>query len=209
MTEADIPALVGIEAQSFYDAWNENMLRNEIANELTTYLVMECAGKLVGYAGFWLVAGEAQITRVAVADEERGQGYGTRLTAALVNKAWELGATAMTLEVREGNIAAQKPDEGDYEIDINETDWFSVATDGITFWYCKTNVEADAESPVLIKSCRPLDSEHGMDGSPLHFQLKVISSSIQAEPDRAVHEAWPAVKVSDGELVLVTSGVGN
>lgn len=84
------------------------MLRNEIANELTTYLVMECAGKLVGYAGFWLVAGEAQITRVAVADEERGQGYGTRLTAALVNKAWELGATAMTLEVREGNIAAQK-----------------------------------------------------------------------------------------------------
>lgn len=109
----------------------------------------------------------------------------------------------------DGNIAAQKPDEGDYEIDINETDWFSVATDGITFWYCKTNVEADEESPVLIKSCRPLDSEHGMDGSPLHFQLKVISSSIQAEPDRAVHEAWPAVKVSDGELVLVTSGVGN
>ena len=92
MTEADIPVLVAIEAQSFYDAWNENMLRNEIANELTTYLVMECAGKLVGYAGFWLVAGEAQITRVAVADEERGQGYGT----------------AMTLEVREGNIAAQK-----------------------------------------------------------------------------------------------------
>ena len=40
MTEADIPALVAIEAQSFYDAWNENMLRNEIANELTTYLVM-------------------------------------------------------------------------------------------------------------------------------------------------------------------------
>ena len=109
----------------------------------------------------------------------------------------------------DGNIAAQKPDEGDYEIDINETDWFSVATDGITFWYCKTNVEADAESPVLIKSCRPLDSEHGMDGSPLHFQLKVISSSIQAEPDRAVHEAWPAVTVSDGELVLVTSGAGN
>ena len=108
MTEADIPALVAIEAQSFYDAWNENMLRNEIANELTTYLVMECAGKLVGYAGFWLVAGEAQITRVAVTDAERGQGYGTRLTAALVSKAWELGAEAITLEVRESNIAAQK-----------------------------------------------------------------------------------------------------
>lgn len=108
MNEADIPALVSLEAESFYDAWNENMLRNEIANQLTTYLIMEVAGKLVGYAGFWLVAGEAQITRVAVLDAERGQGYGTRLTAALVNKAWELGAEAITLEVRESNLAAQR-----------------------------------------------------------------------------------------------------
>ena len=30
------------------------------------------------------------------------------LTAALINKAWELGAVAVTLEVRESNIAAQK-----------------------------------------------------------------------------------------------------
>ena len=108
MTAADIPAIVGVEAQSFYDAWNENMLLNEINNSLTTYLVMEEQGKLVGYAGFWLVAGEAQVTRVAVVEAERGQGYGTRLTAALVNKAWELGADAVTLEVRESNIAAQK-----------------------------------------------------------------------------------------------------
>lgn len=108
MNEADIQALVSLEAESFYDAWNENMLRNEISNQLTTYLIMEVAGKLVGYAGFWLVAGEAQITRVAVLEAERGQGYGTRLTAALVNKAWELGAEAITLEVRESNLAAQR-----------------------------------------------------------------------------------------------------
>ena len=108
MHEADIPALVSLEAESFYDAWNENMLRNEIANQLTTYLVMEVSGKLVGYAGFWLVAGEAQITRVAVLDAERGQGFGTRLTAALVNKAWAMGAEAITLEVRESNLAAQR-----------------------------------------------------------------------------------------------------
>lgn len=108
LAAADIPAIVKLEAESFYDAWNENMLQNELGNELTTYIVMEVAGKLMGYAGFWLVAGEAQITRVAIWDEERGQGYGTRLTAALVNKAWELGAEAITLEVRESNMAAQK-----------------------------------------------------------------------------------------------------
>jgi len=108
MTEDDLAAVVQIEAMSFYDGWNENMLRNELRNNLTYYLVMESSGKLIGYAGFWLVAGEAQITRVAITAAERGQGYGTRLTAALISKAWELGADAITLEVRESNLAAQK-----------------------------------------------------------------------------------------------------
>ena len=108
MVAKDIPDVVAIEATAFYDAWNAGMLLNELENELTTYVVMEQEGRLVGYAGFWLVAGEAQVTRVAVAEAERGQGLGTRLTAAMVNKAWELGAEAVTLEVRESNLAAQK-----------------------------------------------------------------------------------------------------
>ena len=108
LIEADIPAIEAIEATAFYDAWNENMIRNELDNALTTYVVMESEGKIIGYAGFWLVAGEAQVTRVAVLEELRGLGLGTRLTAALVNKAWELGAEAVTLEVRESNLAAQK-----------------------------------------------------------------------------------------------------
>ena len=108
MVAEDIPDVVAIEATAFYDAWNTGMLLNELENELTTYVVMEQDGRLVGYAGFWLVAGEAQVTRVAVAEAERGQGLGTRLTAAMVNKAWELGAEAVTLEVRESNLAAQK-----------------------------------------------------------------------------------------------------
>ena len=108
MVAEDIPDVVDIEATAFDDAWNAGMLLNELENELTTYVVMEQEGCLVGYAGFWLVAGEAQVTRVAVAEAERGQGLGTRLTAAMVNKAWELGAEAVTLEVRESNLAAQK-----------------------------------------------------------------------------------------------------
>ncbi len=108
MAVGDVPGVAAIEAESFYDAWNENMLQNELDNALTTYIVMEVAGALVGYAGFWLVAGEAQVTRVAVAEAERGQGFGTQLTAAMVTKAWEMGAEAVTLEVRESNVAAQK-----------------------------------------------------------------------------------------------------
>lgn len=108
MSAADIKAVTEIEAEAFFDAWNESMLLNELNNDLTHYLIMEADGRAIGYAGFWLVAGEAQVTRVAVSKAERGKNYGTCLTAALVKKAWKLDAEAITLEVRESNIAAQR-----------------------------------------------------------------------------------------------------
>ena len=55
----------------------------------------------------WLIAGEAQVTRVAVAKDERGKGLGKILTEELIAAAWAEGAEAVTLEVRKSNIAAQ------------------------------------------------------------------------------------------------------
>lgn len=104
----DIIDVCKIENSTFFDAWNESMWLDELNNSLTTYIVMEENGKVIGYAGYWLVAGEAQITRVAVAAEERERGLGTKLTAALINLAWNEGADAITLEVRQSNTAAQK-----------------------------------------------------------------------------------------------------
>lgn len=108
MSFGDIVAVTKIENCTFFDAWNESMWLDELNNSLTTYIALEENGSLIGYAGYWLVAGEAQITRVAVAPEARERGLGTRLTAALINRAWEQGADAITLEVRAGNTAAQK-----------------------------------------------------------------------------------------------------
>lgn len=108
LTAADIKQAVAIEKACFFDAWNKNMWLDELNNSLTTYLALEEDGELIGYAGFWLVAQEAQITRVAVTEAKRGFGLGAQLTAALINKAWDLDARAITLEVRAGNVAAQK-----------------------------------------------------------------------------------------------------
>ena len=108
LTAADLAAVGKIDEQSFFDVWSQSMWLDELNNSLTTYLVLEENDKVLGYAGFWLVAGEAQVTRVAIEQGERERGLGTRLTAALMNKAWELGAVAVTLEVRESNTAAQK-----------------------------------------------------------------------------------------------------
>ena len=104
----DIIDVTKIENSTFFDAWNESMWLDELNNSLTTYIAMEEGGRVIGYAGYWLVAGEAQITRVAIAPEERERGLGTLLTASLINRAWEAGADAVTLEVRQSNAAAQK-----------------------------------------------------------------------------------------------------
>lgn len=107
MQETDLETVALLEQESFHDAWNVKMLQEELSNPLTTYIVIEQEQKILGYAGFWLVAGEAQITRVAVLKNQRGQGLGNYLTAQTLAKAWELGADAVTLEVREHNLVAQ------------------------------------------------------------------------------------------------------
>ena len=48
MSAADVLAVVAMEAESFHDAWNENMVLNELNNELTHYLIMEADGRTIG-----------------------------------------------------------------------------------------------------------------------------------------------------------------
>lgn len=64
-------------------------------------------GRVVGYAGMWLVIDEAHITTIAVREGERGKGYGELLLESLVEAAAEMGADRVTLEVRVSNDVAQ------------------------------------------------------------------------------------------------------
>ncbi len=62
---------------------------------------------ILGFAGFWLMAGEAHITSIAVREEERGKGFGEELIVGLTELALELHARVLTLEVRLSNTVAQ------------------------------------------------------------------------------------------------------
>lgn len=103
-TDADMVA--ALEAQCFATPWSRESFWREAANKFTCYLLALAGARLVGYAGFWVAADEAQITNVAVAPDCRGQGAGTQLLAALIEAAKERGCTAMTLEVRPSNAPA-------------------------------------------------------------------------------------------------------
>ncbi len=62
---------------------------------------------IFGFAGFWIMAGEAHIINIAVREQHRHQGIGELLLISMIDLAVELGAQLVTLEVRASNTAAQ------------------------------------------------------------------------------------------------------
>ena len=62
--------------------------------------------RLVGNCGVRNIVGEGEITNVAVDVDYRGQGIAQRLMKALLARGTEMGITAFTLEVRNGNEPA-------------------------------------------------------------------------------------------------------
>lgn len=106
--EKDLPAVMEIDREAFFDCWSLDTWKRELQNPIAIWILEVVEENVVGYAGIWNVAGEAQVMRVAVKQAMRNRGLGLLLTQELMNKAWDSGAEAVTLEVRESNAAAQK-----------------------------------------------------------------------------------------------------
>lgn len=101
----------------------------------------------------------------------------------------------------EGNIAAKHASLDNCNItwgdDFNQF-WFE-GTDG--FYYCKTFINPDKSTPILIKSCTVNGGEHEYD-----FELQVIASAVQSLPTTTVEAVWPVVVDTDGTLAKNEQG---
>ncbi len=98
--------IASLEELCFSDSWTKEMIREDMANPLCTYLLGEIDEELVAYIGFWLVVGECQINNVAVSPFYRREGIGTRLLMGTFALCKALGADKANLEVRAGNHEA-------------------------------------------------------------------------------------------------------
>lgn len=107
MTRHDISQVHAIECVCFRTPWSKMALAGELRNDVARYLVIEDEGKLIGYAGMWVLFEEAHITNVAVMPAFRRNGLGKRLMLDMMACARRADAVAMTLEVRESNLGAQ------------------------------------------------------------------------------------------------------
>mgnify|MGYP005811059435 FL=1 len=72
------------------------------------YFIAREGDEIIGYAGFWNVSGEGDITNIAVDEKYRRKHIGSALLEALIKKAAALKLELLTLEVRRSNIAAQR-----------------------------------------------------------------------------------------------------
>lgn len=103
----DLDTVMEIEGRCFTSHWSREALQSEIGNPRAFYAVAESGGRVVGYAGEWIILDEAHITTIAVDPDAHGQRFGERLLIALLQEARYRGARRATLEVRITNRVAQ------------------------------------------------------------------------------------------------------
>ncbi|MFI8593974.1 ribosomal protein S18-alanine N-acetyltransferase [Microbacterium sp. NPDC078428] len=106
---SDLGAIMALERASFpTDAWSETMMREELVSTHAHYVVLEEAGRVVGYGGVRAARGlpDADIQTLALDPQVRGRGQGRALLRALVGHARDSGAKKVFLEVRADNSVA-------------------------------------------------------------------------------------------------------
>lgn len=109
MTLEHVNEIVELEKICFYTAWTKKDFIKEInENKLAVYLIAKSENKIIGYAGMWHILDEGHITNIAVLPEYRRLKVGSKLVTKLIDIAIEKLITALTLEVKISNFAAQK-----------------------------------------------------------------------------------------------------
>lgn len=105
----DVPQVLEVDRASFATPWTTDIFYHELMDNMHAYYyVVDMDGKIVGYAGMWIVIDEVQITNIAVSPDFRGRKIGEKLFHHMVLTAVGLGAVQLSLEVRVSNIVAQK-----------------------------------------------------------------------------------------------------
>jgi ribosomal-protein-alanine N-acetyltransferase len=124
-----VPQVMTIERESFPLPWPEHAYRYELSHNKNSHYVVLRPGlayvqndlwkrlkrlwrrgsrpPILGYGGFWLIAGEAHISTIAVAPAWRRRGLGELVLWSMLKQAILMGAFEATLEVRVSNHAAQ------------------------------------------------------------------------------------------------------
>lgn len=137
MRRRHLRGVMAIERRVYARPWSPNLFAAEIADPRNRcYLVARTHKEVVGYGGLICYGEEAHITNVAVDPMHQGHGIATRLLAELIPQAIELGARAVSLEVRVTNWGAQRiyARFGFRPVGIRRNYYQEVSEDALIMW---------------------------------------------------------------------------
>ena len=109
MRRRHLRGIMAIERQVYPRPWSPSLFVSEMTSGRTRmYLVATEGRNVVGYGGLVSYGDEAHVTTIAVHPERHRRRIGTRLLYELIRRAQEMGAHAVSLEVRVTNWGAQR-----------------------------------------------------------------------------------------------------
>ena len=106
MTLEDFNSIFEKFTIDFDEFWNPSLLKDELENKNSKYIVAKLHDKVVGFAGIKIMIDEADIMNIVVRKNYRNQGIGSLLLKDLINLSIEFKLKCITLEVMEENYPA-------------------------------------------------------------------------------------------------------
>lgn len=104
--QEDAGELAELDKEVFSVPWSEKSFRDECNNSLAVYFAAREDNKIIGYAGFWHIADEGDITNIAVREKFRRRGVASLLIEEMIKEADKRKLSLLTLEVRKSNLPA-------------------------------------------------------------------------------------------------------
>lgn len=109
MEEKHLDQVMEIETRSFSSPWSRSAYLYELTNnDFAHYIIFKRYDRILGYAGMWVILDDSHVTTLAVHPDYRGLGLGRIIMLELMRRSIPLGATRITLEVRNTNLAARR-----------------------------------------------------------------------------------------------------
>jgi len=185
MEPGDVPIVAAIERLSFPTPWPTSSFLYELSNRTRSFyrVLLKAEGRgtasregrwrrwlrgvidrpeesrVIGYVGFRLQSAEAHISTVAVHPDWRGNGLGELLLLTAIEQALELGSSAVSLEVRASNRAAQNLyRKYGFRFTSVHRGYYR---DGEDAWLMKVQIKQDAYRARLIRLRQMLEARLG------------------------------------------------
>ena len=109
MDENHANGVYELSKECFAIPWTLESINNELNKPLAKYVIAQdlSTGEVVGFVGVWIIAGEGDITNIAVSSKYRKLGIASNLLIKLFDVCKTFNCEDITLEVRASNIPAQ------------------------------------------------------------------------------------------------------